>query len=299
MVRPPVRSIALHLPGDVKAFRLPGLVYAATAALGTVAFFTTFIIFLGNLPKLSRPWLVPSADLGPTVAPALALAVNALLLALFSLQHSLMARPSFKQKLSNVLPAQLERATYVHAANAAGFFLILLWQPVPLVLWHIQNDLLAGALWAGFAAGWLLLFTAALSIDIFELLGLRQAWDWSRGCSSAPLRLKTNRLYRYLEHPMYAGVILGFWVTPYMTLGHAALSAQLTLYIALAMRYERRDLQARFGLDYDLWRASHARRGLPPLPAPVHTIATELARRYRPVTASPLPITMQGLLARL
>jgi protein-S-isoprenylcysteine O-methyltransferase Ste14 len=273
--------------------------YAAAAALGTVAFFTTFIFFLGNLPKASRPLLVPSADVGPAVAPALALASNAALLALFSLQHSLMARTSFKRLVANVIPPALERSTYVHAANIAGFLVIWLWQPVPIVLWHVESDALETLLWIGFTAGWLLLFTAAVSIDILALLGLSQAWRWYRGQEPRPLHLMTTRLYRYIEHPMYVGVILGFWMTPYMTLGHAALAAQLTLYIAFAVSYERSDLRARFGDDYDRWRAGHPAPRPDDLPTFARGIARELWRRYQPITAQPLPAEMQYLLARL
>jgi protein-S-isoprenylcysteine O-methyltransferase Ste14 len=277
-----------------------GLIYAASAALGTVAFFTAFIFFLGNLPKMSRPWLVPSADVGPTVAPALALACNAILLTIFSLQHSIMARPCVKRLVATAVPPALERATYVHAANLAGFLVILFWQPVPIVLWDIDNEFIETLLWIGFAAGWLLLFAAAFGIDIFELLGLRQAWHWSRGETPPPLALKTSWLYRYIEHPMYVGVILGFWMTPYMTLGHAALAAQFSLYIALAAGYERRDLRTRFGEAYDHWRLGERARNIPArAPVSARGIAAELARRLQPITVQPLSHEMRHLLARL
>ncbi|MBN8911661.1 MAG: hypothetical protein J0H65_06285 [Rhizobiales bacterium] len=274
--------------------------YAATAAIGTVAFFATFIFFLGNLPKISSPWLVPSADKGPAVTPLLALVLNAMLLALFSLQHSLMARPFFKRLVCRVIPQPLERATYVHAANLAGFLLIALWQPVPIVIWNIRNELLEPFVWTAFGLGWLLLFAAAFSMNILELLGLRQAWRWYRGRTPLPLTLSTSWLYRYLEHPMYVGVILGFWMTPHMTLGHAALATQLTLYIAVAVGYERRDLRQRFGSDYECWCKGTPHRSLPAgAPAWAPIIAPELSRLYKPVTLQPLPPRMRLLLDRL
>lgn len=273
-----------------------GLIYALTAFGGTFAFFTTFIIFLGNLPKASEPWLMQSADVGPAISPALALLSNAVFLTLFCLQHSLMARTPVKRLVSALVPAPLERATYVHAANLTGFLFILLWQPVPTVLWHFENDAVEALLWIAFGIGWLLLFAAAISIDLLELLGLGQAWAWYQGRAPQPLRLKTNWLYSFIEHPMYVGVILGFWMTPYMTLGHAALAAHLTLYIVLAAGYERRDLRTRFGRTYDLWRARHA---VPAVPALARTIAGELSRRYQPVAAAPIPMEMRALLARL
>lgn len=283
-------------PRAQAAARAAGLAYAGLAAAGTVAFFTLFIFFLGNLPKFKQPWLVPSADVGPAGDPAPALILNGALLLLFSLQHSLMARTGAKRALAALMPPALERATYVHAANLAGFLVLLLWQPVPVVLWHVRDDVLAGLLWTLFGCGWLMLFAAAFAIDIAELLGLRQAWAWFQGRAAEPLRLKTAWLYRYLEHPMYVGVVLGFWATPYMTLGHAALAAQLTLYIAFAMRLERRDLGRRFGRAYEDWRAG---RRLAPLPPYAGAIAAELSRRLEPVAAAPLPTEMRALLARL
>lgn len=240
--------------------RVAGLLYAGSAFAGTFAFFAAFIIFLGNLPKASNPWLTPSADVGGGMAWPVALALNALLITIFCLQHSLMARAGAKRAIAAVMPEPLERATYVHAANVAGFLVILLWQPVTVVLWDIDSDFLKAVLWIAFGLGWLLLFVAALSIDLLELLGLRQAWAWFNRHQPAQLALKTNWLYRYIERPMYVGVLLGFWMTPYMTVAHAALAAQLTLYIAIAMSFERRDLRTRFGADYDRWRESHSAR---------------------------------------
>jgi protein-S-isoprenylcysteine O-methyltransferase Ste14 len=260
--------------------KLFGLAYAATAFLGTFAFFATFIIFLGNLPRPEQPWLTSSADVGTAASdPFLALASNALLLMLFSLQHSLMARTGVKQIITSIVPSSLERATYVHAANITGFLFILLWQPVPIEIWNVENALAKAMLWIAFGAGWLLLFAAAISIDIFELLGVKQAWAWIKGHPPRSLALKTNWLYRYVEHPMYIGVILGFWMTPFMTVGHAALAAQLTLYIAFAVRLERRDLQTRFGEHYAAWRDGHE---LSAIPIAVRGIAKELPRTYLP-----------------
>ncbi|WP_171946505.1 methyltransferase [Hyphomicrobium sp. CS1GBMeth3] len=274
--------------------RVLGLFYALAAFVGTFAFFATFIIFLGNLPNASNPWLLPGVDVGPAMAPAWALLTNALLLTLFCLQHSVMARAPVKRLVAAVVPAPLERATYVHAAILAGFLFILLWQPVPIVLWHFKNGAVEAALWTAFGLGWLLLFAAAISINLPELLGLKQAWAWYNGRAPQPPRLKTNWLYRFVEHPMYVGVILGFWMTPYMTVGHAALAIHLTLYIAVAVGHERRDLRNRFGSDYDIWRGRH--------PAPALTImqvGAELSRRYHPLIKAPIPIEMRARLAQL
>lgn len=238
-----------------------GLAYAILAFVGTWTFFTWLVVFLGNFPERSDPWLVPSVDVGAVRDPAFAIIANLGLIAIFCLQHSLMARPAFKRRLTTLIPAQLERATYVHAANIAGFLLLYFWTPIPAMLWNVESPVVETAIWIAFGAGWLILFIAALSIDLFELLGLKQAWSWYRGRNRQPLVLKTSWLYRYLEHPMYVGVLLGFWMSPNMSVGHALLAFAFTAYIAVAMFFERRDLQAKHGRSYIDWR--EGRTGCP------------------------------------
>lgn len=239
--------------------RQVALVYAGAAFLGTWVFFIWLILFLGNLPKGSDPWLPVSVDHRPSLLPPVAAAaVDAVLISIFALQHSVMARPAIKTWMSRRIPTALERATYVHAANAAGFLLLALWQPIPIELWHIAHPWIETALWFLFAAGWLLLLAAALSIGMAELLGFRQARSWSLGRAPRPLALRTGRLYGVMAHPMYAGVILGLWMTPEMSLGHALLALTLTAYIAIGMRFERRDLERRYGAAYDGWRGGRA-----------------------------------------
>lgn len=272
-----------------------GLAYGLAAFTGTWIFFTWFVLFLGNFPKRSSPWLETTVDVGQTVEPLTAALINVGLVSIFCLQHSLMARPWFKAALARSIPEALERATYVHAANVTGMFFLALWQPIPTPLWTIDNSLLEGLIWCAFAAGWLILLSAALSMNIWELLGLRQAWAWFRCRPHPPLRLKTSWLYRYLEHPMYVGVILGIWMTPHMTVGHALLASFLTLYIAIGMAYERRDLQERFGVSYARWRADEGGA-----PACIRAaVAHELNRRLDHITCEPLPPRMRALLWKI
>jgi protein-S-isoprenylcysteine O-methyltransferase Ste14 len=141
----------------------------------------------------------------------------------------------------------------VLAASAAGIVMISFWQPIPIVVWDIPGPASA-PFWIVFALGWLTLLAAAISFDIFELLGLRQAWAWYRGRPTPQPTLKTGWLYRWLTHPMYAGVLLGFWSTPHMTIGHALIASGLSIYILIARRYEERDLSRRFGPAYRSWR---------------------------------------------
>lgn len=277
--------------------RIVGLIYGASAFAGTWVFFTWFAIFLGNLPKRSNPWIQPTVDYGAETEPLTAALANFALLTVFCLQHSLMARPRIKRALETFIPTDLERATYVHAANLTGFLFLAFWTPIPAPIWSIENDALQAVMWFGFGLGWLILFLAALSMGVTELLGLRQTWHWYLGKRAPPLGLKTSWLYRSCQHPMYVGVLLGVWMTPHMTVGHALLAAQFTLYIAVAMRYERRDLEHRFGRNYVEWRA-HGRRIALPAPASAR-IAKELERHFAPVVAAPLPRRMAVLLARI
>ena len=245
-------------PGTV--VRAAGLAYGWLAFAMTFAFFTAFVLFLGNMPSLSDPWITPSVDVGPERAPFVAALIDLGLVALFGLQHSAMARPSFKAWWTRIVPPGLERSTYVVAASLVGFIMMAFWQPIPAVLWHVSG-IGETVMWTLFGIGWALLLASGLSFNIFELLGVRQARAWYRGVSTPPLTLKTSWLYDWMKHPMYAGVLLGLWMTPHMTFGHALMAGGFTLYILIAMRYEERDLSRNFGDAYQAWRSGcpHAR----------------------------------------
>ncbi len=238
--------------------RLPVLLAGVGGFVATWIFFIYLILFLGNLPDREATWIAPSADSGAPAegAPWTPWLTNSLLLAIFALQHSGMARPSFKAWLSRHLPTALQRTAYVYAAAAAGFLLLLLWQPIPLAVWRVDDDIVRALVWAAFIAGWLLLLAAALSIDMLELLGLKQCWAyWALRPPPTP-RLQTGALYGWLAHPMYVGLLLGMWSAPYMTAGHFQLAVGLSVYIVVGMALEERDLRVRFGRSYAMWRNS-------------------------------------------
>ena len=246
-----------------RAKRLGGLSYALAAFAATVVFFTWFILFLGNLPKAAKPWVNPTVDIGGSLDLFPAALADIGLVALFGLQHSLMARPGFKAWWTRIVPKGLERATYTMAASLAGFIMLFFWQPIPLTIWQAPLPF-AAVLWALFAIGWTIFFSSAISFNLLELLGVRQAWAWYQGRPIPPLTLKTHWLYDWMRHPMYVGVLLGLWITPHMTVGHALIAATFTLYILIAMRYEERDLTARFGAPYAAWREGADRGRLLP-----------------------------------
>ena len=235
--------------------RAAGLAYGWLAFAMTFAFFAYLVIFLGNMPGLSEPWVNPSVDVGSSSAPFMAALIDLALVALFGLQHSAMARPRFKAWWTRIVPQGLERSTYVMAASLVGFIMVLFWQPIPLVIWDVSAGFGEVFLWALFGLGWALLLASGLSFNIFELLGLRQAHAWYRGRPTPPLTLKTSWLYDWMKHPMYAGVLLGLWMTPHMTVGHALMAGGFTLYILIAMRFEERDLSRSFGDAYQAWRS--------------------------------------------
>ena len=239
---------------------LAGLAYSGVSFAMTFGFFTCFVIFLGNLPHISNAWIAPTVDTGATTAPFFAALWDLALVALFGLQHSLMARPAFKAWWTTIVPPGLERPTYVLAAALVGLVMIVFWQPVPILLW----DLSGGAeslCWGLFALGWVILLVSAINFGIFELLGIRHGWAWYRGVKPPAPSLKLGGLYRILPHPMYVGVLLGIWATPHMTMGHMLIGAAFTAYILIARRYEERDLKRTFGCAYEQWR--HERREVP------------------------------------
>ena len=152
-----------------------------------------------------------------------------------------------------------ERSTFVHAANLSLLALIIFWQPISIEIWNIGTPWREGV-WLAFAAGWVLLLFGALSFGILDLLGLEQMRAWANGAAPPKPRLRTGFLYRWLRHPMYVGVLLAMWATPQMTIGHLLLATGMTLYVLIAMRYEERDLKARFGGSYAHWRRQPTRQ---------------------------------------
>jgi protein-S-isoprenylcysteine O-methyltransferase Ste14 len=223
------------------------------------AFWVSFVVFLASPRQLASAWPLPTVDWGGffETGPWGAGLIDVALIALFGMQHSVMARPWFKQRAMASMPRAFERGTYVHLANAALFALIVFWQPIPIEAWSIRGGLLQDAVWAAFAAGWIILFLGAWSFGIGDLLGLAQMRAWASGREYRQT-LKTGRLYRWLRHPMYVGVLLGVWATPLMSLGHLLLALGLTVYVLVAMRYEERDLFAAYGSRYLAWRTARS-----------------------------------------
>ena len=240
-------------PADV----VRGQIYAWSAFIIMWCFWISFVIFLASPPQVLRFWPLPTIDHGGVVAHPLSAAfINLTLISLFGLQHSVMARPWFKERWAASMPPAFERCRFVHMANLALFALIIFWQPIPIELWNVPHGWARDLLWIVFALGWLVLFAGAWSFGIYDLLGIDQMRRWCRGEPAAGPQLKTGRLYLWLRHPMYVGVLLGVWATPKMTFSHALLTVGFTLYVLIALHYEERDLAQRFGPSYARGRAT-------------------------------------------
>jgi protein-S-isoprenylcysteine O-methyltransferase Ste14 len=224
------------------------LLYGIVNYLLFLGVFLYMVGFLGGLG-------VPKGIDGPA-GPSLieAVIVNLLLLLVFGLQHSVMARPAFKQWLTKVVPEPIERSTYVLFSNLALALLFWQWRPMGGIAWDIQQPALRAATWCLFAAGWMTILLSTLLINHFDLFGLRQVWLNFRGRPYTSLPFGTPGLYRYVRHPLYVGWLLAFWAVPTMGFAHLAFAVGMTAYILIAIQFEERDLIRYFGKGYEEYR---------------------------------------------
>jgi protein-S-isoprenylcysteine O-methyltransferase Ste14 len=224
------------------------------AILCYAVFFATFlylIAFVGNLPVPKTVDSPPSS-----LAPVAAALVNVALIALFGLQHSIMARPAFKRAWTRVVSPAIERSVFVLAASVALLVLFWFWQPIDKTVWLVSGNSWFGTiLWVIFWAGFGIVLVSTFLINHFELFGLQQAWFNMSGREAEAPELRQPFFYRWVAHPLYAGFFLGFWATPHMTVGHLLLAVALSIYMLIAIRYEEHDLTELFGEDYRRYRS--------------------------------------------
>src|SRR5215210_3753883 len=222
------------------------------AIIAYAIFFATFlylIVFVGDFPFSAR-----TVDVGPDASPAAAAAIDVVLIALFGLQHSVMARQGFKRMWMRTVPPPMERSVYVLAASVVLMILFLGWRPIDAIIWNVTSPLIHDLLWAAFWVGWLTVLLSTFLINHFELFGLQQAWFHLRGQEAAPPQFRQPFFYKWVRHPLYLGFFLAFWAAPEMTAGHLLLAAGMSLYMLIAIRYEEHDLVGLFGKDYELYR---------------------------------------------
>jgi protein-S-isoprenylcysteine O-methyltransferase Ste14 len=222
----------------------------ATFVYGVVCyliFFGTFLYAIGFIGNLMVPKSIDSGENGPLGE---ALVVNLGLLALFAFQHSLMARPWFKQVWTRFIPEPAERSTYVLFSSLALIALYWQWRPMGGVIWNIEEPALRMVMYGICAMGFLIVLVSTFLINHFDLFGLRQVYLFLLGKPYTPLKFGTPVLYRHVRHPLYLGWLLAFWATPTMRLPHLVFAIATTLYILMAIQFEERDLVGFHGDEY-------------------------------------------------
>jgi protein-S-isoprenylcysteine O-methyltransferase Ste14 len=229
--------------------RIVILLYGVTAY---VMFAGVFLYAAGFV--LGVPLLPKTIDTGTVVPMWEALAINLLLMSLFAVQHSVMARKGFKQWWTKVVPVAIERSTFVLFSNAALILLFWQWRPIPTVVWQVPHPEIAIAIQALALVGVVIVLAATFLINHFELFGLQQVVLNLLGRKPADPTFKTPGLYKLVRHPLYLGFIVAFWSAPMMTVGHLLFAAVTTAYILVGIALEERDLIAQFGDDYRRYR---------------------------------------------
>ncbi len=214
-------------------------------------FFATFLYAIGFIGNFYVP---VTMDGEPALSTGKALTIDVLLLGIFAIQHSLMARPFFKRWLTRFIPEPAERSTYVLMSSVALIALFYFWQPLGGVVWDVQDAAARGVLYGGFAFGWLLVLVATFLINHFDLFGLRQVWLQLVGRRYTPLRFGTPGPYKMVRHPLYVGWLFCFWSTPTMTGTHLLFAFLATAYILVAIQFEEKDLLDSLGDDYRRYR---------------------------------------------
>jgi protein-S-isoprenylcysteine O-methyltransferase Ste14 len=224
--------------------RLFAVVYGSVAYL---AGFLALVYAIGFLSGFPVPKTINS---GVASATGTSIIINLLLLTLFALQHSIMARPAFKKWWTQYIPEYLERSTYVLLTAIVLTLLYWQWRPMTDVVWHINNNIGAMLMNVLFWSGWVILFASTFMVSHADLFGLRQVFLKFKNQEYIHLEFKISGLYKFVRHPIMTGIIIAFWSTPHMTTGHLLFAAVSTAYILIALQFEEHDLMVFFGEKY-------------------------------------------------
>lgn len=221
-------------------------IYGAIAYLIFLIAFLYAIGFVGN-------FMVPKSIDSGTEAPFwTGLLVNTLLLSIFAIQHSLMARPAFKRWITSFISQTIERSTYVLLSSLALLLIYWQWQPINTIMWKTENETIAVILTGVFFFGWIVTFLSTFIINHFELFGLKQIFDQEKNKLIENPKFRAKFLYKIVRHPIMSGFIIAFWATPLMTVGHLIFSIITTAYIIVAVKYfEEKDLRKIIGKEYE------------------------------------------------
>ena len=226
------------------------------------AFFASFLYLVGWIGDFQQlPFAIGGFDglpttvnKGPSADMTTAAMINIALIALFGIQHSVMARPGFKAAWTKIVPAPIERSFYVLATVVVLVVLFHFWHPIEGTVWSVQNETARMVIWALFWIGWAILFIATWLLNHFELFGLRQPWAHMQGKEIPAPEMHTPLFYKAVRHPIYTGFFIAFWATPDMSYGHLLASIGFTIYIMVGIAYEERDLLNEFGDQYAEYR---------------------------------------------
>lgn len=223
-------------------------IYLVYGILAYAVFFLTFIysvLFVGNI---YIPYPIDAASDASIISSII---INCILLSIFAVQHTVMARPKFKSFWTTIVPQQIERSTYVWLSNLTLIILFIFWQPIEMVIWDFQGNLFGIFLTAMFWFGWFICLAATFMLDHFDLFGLKQVYFNLRKRKVNEMAFKEVLFYRLVRHPIMTGFIIGFWATPVMSLGHLLFAIATTGYIYVAVKYfEEKDLVKSIGPEY-------------------------------------------------
>ena len=240
-------TFATRAPSASPSHRAAVFVYGVAAyAVGVAALIALILFMLGVVRFTGGP--LRALGFGA------ALAVDLLLLVAFALQHSVMARPGFKARWTRLIPAAAERSTYLLATALALAPMLVLWQPMPAVVWSIEAPMLRHAVTGAALAGWAYLFAASFAINHFELFGLQQVYRALRARAPTHTPFRERWMYRFDRHPIMSGLLVGIWATPTMTLDHLLFAAGTTVYVCIGVFFEERSLQRQWGDAYETYR---------------------------------------------
>ncbi len=231
---------------------MPGRIIALIYGLFSYAMFLiSFLYAIGFVGNVLVPKSIDSGSQGPL---GHALLVNTILLGLFAIPHSVMAREGFKRQWTRMVPQPVERSTYVLITSLLFALLFVRWEPIGMVMWDFEHPAVRLVLYGLFWGGWLLVLASTFAIDHFDLFGLRQVYLYFRGRQYTAVAFKEPALYRIVRHPLMLGFIIAFWATPKMTLGHLLFATATTVYIFIGIFLEERDLLRTYGEGYEQYK---------------------------------------------